>query len=65
MLRQKKPAAIFGVAAPTPRPTPTGLRLALLYLAAPTLGALLLFDLVVWALGLWLFDVCFAVWCVF
>lgn len=64
MFAPNAPNAVFGVAAPTPRPTALGLWLAFSRLVAPLLAGLLAFDVAVWALGWLLFDACVAVWCV-
>ncbi|MCI4661149.1 MAG: hypothetical protein MRY63_04915 [Neomegalonema sp.] len=56
---------VHGHQIPSPRLTAQGLKLALWYLALPTLGLLLLFDILVWIIGLLAFDRCVAVWCFF
>ena len=56
---------VYGHDLPEPRITPTGHGLALLYVGAPLLAALMLFDVIVWAIGHSAFGVCVAIWCVF
>jgi len=55
----------MGVTAPAPRPTPRAMWLVFRYLGAPLIGALVLFDVLVWLAGRALFDVCIGVWCWF
>ena len=47
------------------RLTPLGLALLVLHLGVPVLGALVLFDVLVWAAGRYLLDTCIGVWCWF
>lgn len=63
--RRTRPASVYGVVAPTARPTPLGVWLAFSRFGAPLIAALLLFDVVVWAIGRYTFGVCAAIWCLF
>lgn len=60
---KSKPVAVYGVSAPTARMTPLGVWLAVSRFGAPLIAALLLFDIVVWAIGRYVFGVCAAIWC--
>lgn len=62
---RRKPTAVYGAVALEPKPTWLGVWLMFRYFAAPLLAALLAFDVLVWAIGRWAFDVCAAIWCVF
>ncbi len=63
--RRRAPESVMGVRAAAPRPTPLALWLVLRHVAAPLLAGLVAFDVVVWAIGRYLFDACLAVWCWF
>lgn len=65
MLRRNRVQTVMGQRIPVPRVTIEGRLLALLYLGAPLMAALLLFDVVVWALFKLTLGWCVAVWCVF
>lgn len=56
---------VFGARLPEPRVTWVGVRLALLFCAAPIVAGLLALDLIVYLIGVLAFDACWAVWCLF
>ncbi|MEL6316437.1 MAG: hypothetical protein AAFR16_02235 [Pseudomonadota bacterium] len=64
-LARPRVETVLGRRVPEPRVTAAGVGLALLYLGAPALAAILALDLLVWAIGWAAFDVCLAVWCLF
>ncbi len=65
MLRRRQVETVMGWRIPAPRVTLEGRLLALARLGLPVIGALLLFDVLVWAIFEAVFGWCVAVWCVF
>ena len=63
MLFKRRDELVLGHRLPPPRVTTTGVWLFFLYLGAPTVFLLLLFDVLVWAVAYLAFDACVAVWC--
>ena len=56
-------SSVMGVHAAAPRPTGQAMWLALRYLGLPLIGGLFVIDLLIWAIGLVVFDTCVAIWC--
>lgn len=55
----------MGVAASAPRITGRAIWLACLYIGFPLIGALVVFDILVWAVARAVWDICIGVWCWF
>ena len=60
-----RPKEVFGARIAEPRVTWAGVRLALLYLGAPMMAGLIMFDILVYLIGWLAFDGCWAIWCLF
>lgn len=59
----KRAETVYGVSAGAPRVTAAALRIALVRVAAPLVGGLVLFDLAVWWIVREMTGGCFALWC--
>lgn len=62
---RQRPETVMGHVIPAPRVTRAGLRLFLLHVGAPLIGVLTAADVLIWAVGRYLFDTCIGVWCWF
>jgi hypothetical protein len=58
-----KAKPVMGVTASAPRITSRAVWLACLYIGFPLIGALVVFDIVIWAIARAVWDICIGVWC--
>lgn len=65
MAEPRKPGRVMGVDAPGARLTHAGVWLAVRLVGLPILLLLVLFDVLIWAIGWFGWGVCLGLWCLF